>query len=119
VRKTSFEGNPLESRDSLTSALSQHVYCCANDPENCKSERNYGELSRVGLKKCKSYVENLITTRSDEANKIGVPLFISEFGACSGSSTCAQEIDYVVSMADAHALSWTYYQFKGFGDYST
>jgi len=68
VRKTNFEGNPLESRDSLTSALSQHVYCCANDPENCKSERNYGELSRVGLKTCKSYVQDLITTRSDEAN---------------------------------------------------
>jgi endoglycosylceramidase len=119
ARKTSFGGNPLERRDSLTSVLSQHVYCCANDPESCKSEKNYGELSNAGLKNCKTYVQDLISTRSEEANKLGVPLFISEFGACSGSKTCAQELEYVVSMADAHALSWTYYQFKGFGDYST
>lgn len=95
------------------------MYCCANDPGQCKSKRNYGELSNKGLEECESFVKDLVSTRSDDANDLGVPLFISEFGACSGSKTCAKELDLVVSAADAHALSWTYYQFKGFGDYST
>lgn len=89
VSNTKFGTNPLAERNTLSSVLSQHVYCCANDPAHCTSKRNYGELSRKGLKGCKNFVQNLITTRSNDANELGVPLFISEFGACSGSKTCA------------------------------
>jgi len=52
VKNTEFGTNPLAERNNLASVLSQHVYCCANDPANCKKKHYYAELSSKGLETC-------------------------------------------------------------------
>jgi len=83
------------------------------------SSQHYGEIGSDITGGCKKYLKYMVNTRLGDAENIGVPLFISEFGACSGSPACTTEIDYIMKLSDAHSLSWTYYQFKGFHDYST
>jgi hypothetical protein len=41
-----------------------------------------------------------VSTRSDDAKKLGIPLVISEFGACMDSENCAREIDQVAEVSD-------------------
>ena len=44
---------------------------------------------------------------------------ISEFGACSGSEACYEEIRNVGDACDENVTSWAYWMFKGFGDFTT
>lgn len=99
--------------------MSLHAYCCAYMPDKCSSSKHYGELSASGIKKCEAFLELFLRRRTADAEELGVPLFLTEFGACSGSPTCIREMDKTLTIADSYGLSWTYYQFKGFDDYST
>ena len=46
-------------------------------------------------------------------------MIISEFGACLGGSTCAYEITNVGEVCDEKLASWSYWQFKKYGDLTT
>lgn len=58
-------------------------------------------------------------TRKEDANNLGVPLIFTEFGACSNSSACVAEINNACDAFDDSLSSWTYWQFKGFYDFTT
>jgi hypothetical protein len=50
---------------------------------------------------------------------MGVPLIITEFGACTEKVECAEEIKNVANAADNYLVGWTYWQYKKFGDLTT
>jgi hypothetical protein len=71
---------------------------------------------------CLAWHFKRISTRAEDARKLGVPLIISEFGACLDSDVCAREIDQVAQACDDmiyHVSGWAYWQFKTYKDLTT
>jgi endoglycosylceramidase len=60
-----------------------------------------------------------LAVRSADAQKVNVPLIISEFGACMGGDTCIVEITGLLDAADSHLTGWAYWQYKKLGDLTT
>ena len=78
-----------------------------------------GEPPLSKAQECYDWHDLRIKTRSDDAKRYGIPLIISEFGACNESPACNQEIKSVVDICDKYLVSWTFWQFKNFkGDYT-
>jgi hypothetical protein len=46
-------------------------------------------------------------------------LIISEFGACTASEACAQEITSTTEACDQYNVGWAYWEFKKFKDLTT
>lgn len=98
------------------SFLNDHSYCCEIGPEICAN----GEPSLINaMTVCKEFHKHKAEVRSLDAERLGIPLFFTEFGACSGSEACVQEILSSVEAFDSKALSWSYWQYKGFNDITT
>ena len=68
---------------------------------------------------CLAWHEKRIGTRADDAERYGVPLIISEFGACLGTESCVQEIKSVADTCDDNLVGWAYWQFKNYADLTT
>lgn len=68
---------------------------------------------------CQSFHERRVEQRSQDAQRLGVPLIFSEFGACMGTEACIQEINLVTKAMDDHLVSWAYWEFKNFADLTT
>jgi len=90
-------------------ALSHHVYCGIVD--------NDGEPDVPAV--CHGIDSFMFKNHQKNADKIGIPAFLTEFGAVSNSSRSATEISYVADLADEHLNSWSYWQFKGYNDITT
>jgi hypothetical protein len=70
-------------------------------------------------KRCRNFHFNKASTRSEDSQKLGVPLLFSEFGACSNTTACALEITNAADAFDNVLASWTYWGYKGYGDFTT
>lgn len=68
---------------------------------------------------CKLYASLRVAKRNGNAQKLGVPLIISEFGACMGGRNCILEITAVADACDANLAHWAYWQYKKLGDLTT
>lgn len=95
--------------------LNDHTYCCQLDPSICAT----GEPALDKAQTCYDWHEKRIGTRSEDAMRLGIPLIISEFGACLNSTACVQEINSVGDVCDNHLVGWAYWQFKNFADLTT
>lgn len=71
------------------------------------------------LPECKVFHERKMSIRKKDANRLKLPIMISEWGACSGSEACFVEMANVQDVMDEYAASWAYWQMKGFGDFTT
>ena len=80
---------------------------------------NGGEPPLSAAKQCYEWHEKRIGTRVEDAEKYGLPLFISEFGACMDSDACVQEIESVTDICDDNLVGWAYWQFKNYADLTT
>ena len=78
-----------------------------------------GNLNASIYPLCREYHEIKISQRDKDAQKLNIPLIISEFGACLGGPTCAAEVQSVTEVCDEYLASWAYWQFKKFGDLTT
>ena len=58
---------------------------------------------------CELWHRKRIMTREKDAERLGLPLMISEFGACHDSDTCAREISQVASICDEVLVGWAYW----------
>lgn len=68
---------------------------------------------------CYDWHELRIGTRTDDAKRYGVPLIITEFGACRDSPECVQEIKSVTDLCDKYLASWNFWNYKSYhGDYT-
>lgn len=57
--------------------------------------------------------------RNEDAKRFGVPLIFTEFGACFDGQECINEINSATDAFDTALASWSYWMYKGFGDFTT
>lgn len=95
--------------------LNDHTYCCQLNSTVCAS----GEPDPAYADECLAWHKKRLGTRDADAKRLGVPLMISEFGACLTEGPCKQEIDQVGQVADEYLVGWAYWQFKYYADLTT
>lgn len=83
-----FEVPPGGEIGSPYHVLNDHTYCCQVSAFECSS----GEPKTEDADKCLVWHNKRIGTRSEDAARLGLPLMISEFGACFSEGPCTQEI---------------------------
>ena len=94
-----------------------HSYCCVSGANACEN----GEASlKNSLNLCPKFHKNKFRTEMDNArNNLHVPMFVTEFGACSDSQACYNEIMNVISICEENFISWSYWNYKPYGDHTT
>ena len=95
--------------------LNDHTYCCQLNSTICSS----GEPDQTRADDCYDWHHLRISTRDEDAKRLGVPLMISEFGACLTEGPCKMEIDQVGKVTDEYLVGWAYWQFKYYEDLTT
>ena len=68
---------------------------------------------------CKHWHWNRLAQRSRDAQRLGVPFMLSEFGACLTEGPCTQEIEQVTWTSDYFLVGWAYWQYKLYEDLTT
>ena len=100
--------------------LNDHTYCCQLNPKIC--EKN-GEPGPENAESCRKWHETKVGVHSLDAKKLGVPFFISEFGACLDTEACVTEITQVADVCDEGVangiVGWSYWQYKTYHDLTT
>lgn len=109
-----FEVPPGGSIGSPYHVLNDHTYCCAVGGKCAAGEPSYESADF-----CHSYHERKLSMRDEDAKRLGLPLFISEFGACLTDKNCTPEINAVGDAADKYVAGWAYWQFKNYADLTT
>lgn len=110
-----FTEPPGGANNLTTQVLNDHSYCCQLDAHICDS----GEPPLEKAQECLVWHKKRIGTRADDAKRYQLPLFISEFGACTGSANCIQEIKAVADTCDEYLVGWAYWEFKKYMDVTT
>jgi endoglycosylceramidase len=113
VSPIGFTQSPGGSADA-NQALSYHVYCCVQSGSACNISGD-----PVNPPGCVPFNTKKTTTRTADATRLGVGAMITEFGACSNTQSCADEIGLVTRLADSNLQGWAYWGFKYFGDVTT
>lgn len=102
---------------STKHALNGHTYCCMLNGDVCAAT---GEPTADSSDACLKFHRARLGQRSDDAKRLGIPYFISEFGACMDSDECVREIEQVADTCDEHGISgWAYWQYKTYKDLTT
>ena len=103
--------------NSANHVLNDHTYCCqlGGWPQPCET----GEPSPDLADECLAWHRKRVGTRSTDAERLGVPYHITEFGACLTKEPCTQEITQVCDVADEFLVGWAYWQFKYYEDLTT
>ncbi len=84
IFESGFTNPPGAEFGSVNHVFNDHTYCCQLSPEACVA----GEPD-VNLKnECKTWHRKRIGTRSADAQRYGIPLMITEFGACVTEGPC-------------------------------
>jgi len=78
-----------------------------------------GEPTAEWSDRCLAWHQKRLATRVADAERLGVPLFISEFGACMDTESCVTEITQVTETCDESLTGWAYWEYKPFGDLTT
>jgi endoglycosylceramidase len=112
----SFKEIPLNKTPRKYQALNMHSYCCMAKADACET----GEpLLEDSLTLCADFHKRKLKKNKETANNLGVPLIITEFGACSNTQACFNEITSFANAADENLLSWAYWMYKPFNDHTT
>ena len=89
--------------------FSYHIYC--------PDVNNLGEPYSAAI--CQSFDNMFIESRVQAAKAIGVPGFLTEFGALSNSNSSVKEVDFITGLVEQRFESWVYWQFKYYNDITT
>jgi hypothetical protein len=88
VAPVGFEVPPGGEIGSNKHVLNDHSYCCQLSAHACPN----GEPLIEWAAKCRQWHEKRIVTRALDAERLGLPFMITEFGACLTEGPCSQEI---------------------------
>lgn len=88
IQYAGFEVPPGGQIGSPNHVLNDHTYCCTLSGSMCKT----GEPDPKKGEQCLKWHEKRLKVRSEDAKRLGIPLIISEFGACLDSEVCVREI---------------------------
>ena len=112
---STFSKPPVDTT-SRPQVFNVHNYCCQAGPDICRS----GEPSlKEATEHCPKFHEEKVSGNKKQAQKLQAPLIVTEFGACSDSEACYNEILGFVKAADNHLVSWAYWMYKTFNDHTT
>lgn len=100
-----FEKPPGAEIGSSKHVLNDHAYCCTMGPEVC----DIGEPNPKYASQCEKWHEKKFTLRQEDAKRLGVPFFMSEFGACLTEGPCTTEITQVTEQSDRLLAGWSYW----------
>ena len=105
------------SGDDVPQVYNFHSYCCVAGANVCSN----GEPSlKDSLNLCTNYHKNKFKKEIENAKEnLNTPLFLSEFGACSDSEACYNEIMNVITLCEENFISWSYWNYKPYGDHTT
>ena len=78
-----------------------------------------GEPDPLSSNECIEWHDQRIGKRTKDAKRLGIPLLMSEFGACMGTYACEIEIQNVADVADKYLVGWAYWEYKPFHDLTT
>jgi endoglycosylceramidase len=95
--------------------LNVHNYCCAARADVC----DHGEPQLSDSDFCNDFHRRKIKSHLRNARDLGIPLIITEFGACSDSEACYHEMKNFVEHAEEDFVSWAYWMYKPYGDHTT
>ena len=84
-------------------------------PNQCEN----GQPIKGSEKNCLDFHYNRIGTRSQDAERLGIPFMLTEFGACMDGEECSTEIRQVLEVCDVNLTGWAYWQFKTYKDLTT
>lgn len=84
--------------------FSYHVYC---------------GVEKYSTWLCKRLHSMMMPLKHKNISKLGTGSFMSEFGALPNVKYATQVLNDLFERADKHLQSWTYWQYKGFNDYTT
>jgi len=110
-----FDTPPGGEIGSNKHVLNDHTYCCQLSGKECAT----GEPKVEDAAQCLKWHEKRIGQRAKDSERLGVPLVITEFGACLTEGPCSQEINQVGDVADENLVGWAYWQFKTYADLTT
>jgi len=110
-----FQTPPGGEIGSNRHVLNDHTYCCAAGYSVCAN----AEPSADKAEFCDKFHNKKLNKRHEDAERLGVPLFISEFGACLTEANCTPEIRAVADNCDKHIAGWAYWEFKNYADLTT
>ena len=89
-----FETPPGGQIGSNKHVLNDHTYCY---------------YSPFDSTRCYEWHEKKLKKRDKDARRLGIQLFITEFGACVEENECQAEISAVTGISDAYLTSWAYW----------
>ena len=92
-----------------------HAYCCAADQNVCKD----GEPKAADYGRCSSFHDRKLEKNKKQAGEMGIPVIVTEFGACSSSKACYLEMLGFEKAADKYLTSWAYWMYKSYNDHTT
>lgn len=92
VNALGFKTPPGGKIGSDTHVLNEHTYCCQMGDTICED----GEPKEGMEDVCMEWHLKRMGQRSEDARKLGVPMLLTEFGACMESKTCGIEIGQVL-----------------------
>ena len=102
--------------DDQNQVYNFHTYCCLSGADTCAhGEPSYSKSVSV----CPTFHSKQLKKEIETAKNLNVPMFLSEFGACSDSMACYNEILSVVKITETNFISWSYWQYKPYGDFTT
>jgi len=78
-----------------------------------------GEPKIADAAACADWHKTRFEIRDQDAKRLGLPFFLSEFGACLTETSCTTEIKQVTDESDKILAGWAYWQFKFFEDLTT
>ena len=110
-----FEKPPGGEIGSTSHVLNDHTYCCQMGGDPCAS----GEPDVKLADECLAWHRKRLGTRAKDAERLGIPYHVTEFGACLTEEPCTQEITQVCDVADTFLVGWAYWQFKYYEDLTT
>ena len=89
-------------------AIAYHIYCPADN--------NSTAAVQVA---CAAIDNEFFAMREKDSERLGVPILMTEFGAVEDFQSDLVALDRVAALADRHAQSWMYWEFKYFQDITT
>ena len=108
-----FISPPLGEDELAYQVLNIQSYCCMAGPNMCLN----GEPSLKDSESiCPLFHKRRLEKNKKSANSLGIPLLVSEFGSCSNSVSCLNEIKAFTNSAENNLISWIYYMYKPFND---
>jgi endoglycosylceramidase len=110
-----FKEAPLPTQFNDRQVLNMHSYCCQASPTMCKN----GEPPLESKETCRKHHFNKLKYMNNYGKEFNMSTILTEFGACKNSEACFNEITSVGDAADENLVSWTYWMYKPYKDFTT